>query len=119
MGEDSTDQQLAAFVARLDGATRAGRVRWELAEAGRDDAFTVATPSGAVTLLTRDNDGREPFVLMVRDARGRLVERADLRWASDEDAELYALVARLYRVARHQALGTHAVIDALLRDLEE
>jgi hypothetical protein len=55
----------------------------------------------------------------VRDARGRLVERAELRWNSaDTDGDLYALVARLYRVARHQALGTHAVIEALLRDLE-
>ena len=116
MVEDPTDERLAALVTRLSELTRAGRVRWELAETGRDDSFTYATPSGAVTVFSRDYDGRDPYVFSVRDADGRLAERTEFRKDS-EDAELYQMVTALYRVARRQALGTTAVIEAMLRDL--
>lgn len=62
------DDRLAHLVARLLELTLAGHVRWELAE-DRDDAFTHATPSGAVVVFSRDRDGRDPYVLegLLRD----------------------------------------------------
>ncbi len=107
------DERVAALVARLDELTRTGRVRWELADSDRDDSFTYATPAGAVTLFSRDYDGRDPYVLTIRDQDGRLVERADIAKESD----LHGTVTGLYRMARYQALRTDAVIDAMLRDL--
>jgi hypothetical protein len=106
------DERLAHLVDRLYGLTRAGHVRWELAE-DRDDAFTYGTRSGAVVLFSRDRDGRDPYVLTIRDARDRLVERVDIA----RGAGLYERVADLYAIARRQALGTHAVVDGMLRDL--
>jgi hypothetical protein len=116
MTGDSTDERLAGLVIRLAELTRGAQARWELAEADRDDSFTYATPAGAVTVSSRDNDGRDPYVLAIQDAHGRLVERAELRW-NGADGHLYELVDRLYRAARRQVLRTDAVIEALLRDL--
>ena len=59
-------------------------------------------------MFSRHRDGRDPFVVVVRDADGRVVERVDT-----EDAG----VADLYRSARRQALRADLVIDALLREL--
>jgi hypothetical protein len=118
MTADSTDERLAGLVARLAELTHGGQVGWELAEADRDDSFTYATPAGAVIVFSRDNDGRDPYVLTIRDAHGRLVERVELRWSS-ADGHLYGLVDRLYRAARRQVLRTDEVIEALLRDLAD
>jgi hypothetical protein len=114
VSDDLIDERVAALVARLADRTRAGRVRWELATADRDDSFTHAIPAGAVTIFSRDHDGRDPYVFTVRDADGRMVERVEVA----KESQLYELVTDLYRRARHQALRTGAVIDALLTDLE-
>jgi hypothetical protein len=106
------DERLTYLVDRLHELTRAGRVRWELAE-DRDDAFVHGAPSGAVVLFSRDRDGRDPYVLTIRDARDRLVERVDVA----RGAALYETVAGLYGLARRQALGTAGVIEGLLREL--
>lgn len=106
MPEDTTDEKLAALLARLTDQTRAGRVRWEPADSG---AFTLGTPSGAVTVASRFDNGREPYVFTLHDADGRLVELVS--------ADLFPLVEPLYRVVRRQVLQTGAVIDGLLRDL--
>jgi hypothetical protein len=112
---DAIDQGLVVLVRRLVELSRSGRVRWQLAEDDRDDSFTYVGPSGAVTVYARDRDGRDPYVLTIRDADGRLVERVDHRWEPPGgDADLH----ELYRIARRQALRADAVIEALLRDLE-
>jgi hypothetical protein len=114
MSEDPIDDRLAALVTRLDELTGSGRIHWELADDTRDDSFTYATPTGAVELFSRDRDGRDPYVVVVRDTDGRLVERVEV----GKDADLFELVTRLYRLARRQALRADAVIEALLSSLE-
>ena len=106
------DERLVHLANRLYELTRAGQVRWELAE-DRDDAFVHATPSGAVVVFSRDRDGRDPYVLTVRDPHDRLAERVVVTPGN----VLYEPVAGLYPLARRQALRTSGVIDALLRDL--
>lgn len=114
MTEDPIDGRFAALVTRLDELTRGGRVRWELADDTRDDSFVHATPAGAVAVFSRDYDGRDPYVVVVRDADGRLVERVEV----SKDADLFEVVTGLYRLARRQALRADSVIDGLLRSLE-
>lgn len=91
--------------------TQNGKAKWTTGS--RDDTYIWSGSAASVVLLTKDNDGFQPWWVRLVDADGRTVEEEEV----DVDSDLYNLLADLYPAARSDALNISSTIDGLLDDL--
>lgn len=114
----STEERLHQLVLGLLQATKKGRLKWEPADADRDN-FEVDLPSGSVNIVDSKAQGSPggPYALHVYNENGAYVESLRSQWAP-EAAPWNADLEALFKLAFESAINVNGVIDGLLRDIE-
>ena len=91
--------------------TREGRAPWS--PGSRDDTYIWSGSNASVAILTKDNDGQQPWKIQLFDSNGRVIEDETFM-PTDPN---FPLVGELYTLARSDALDITSAIDGLLEDL--
>jgi hypothetical protein len=104
-------------VLQLEEATQKGSVKW-VPEEGETDSFSASFDSGIVR-ISRIIVG-STYLLEMLDLQGHTiasVESSPLVVRNSLDNVTYALLERLHRSARNQALGAEDKMGALLDEI--
>jgi hypothetical protein len=108
---------LSDVVVQLELATQKGSVKW-IVEEGETDSFSASFDSGIVR-ISRIIVG-STYLLEMLDLQGHTIaseEASPLIVRNSLDNVTYALLERLHRCARDQALGAEDKIGALLEEI--
>lgn len=128
------DKKIQQLISVLIGQTEAGRLDWEYSRIPRSsslgDGFSYSTSQATVHIGTVRGDGAAPYIFMIRNSDGAVVERfvfpenrsssslISTRLTSDESAFLERM-ERLYTAVRRKVLNPDAVVDSILGELGE
>jgi hypothetical protein len=107
----TASQKFVQLIDALLIRSREGKVSW--APGGRDDTFIWSGSSASVAVLTKDNDGQQPWRIQLYDSSGRVIEDETFLMSSP----YFEQIGELYGLARADALDINAAIDGLLEDL--
>lgn len=103
--------RLVELVKRLNLATSKGDLEWQ--ETDDTTAFMCIFDGPSVQIKSTDRDGSYPYILLILNEEGNVVE--SLRSGSDpwDDSEM----GELYERARRSATNVDDIIDSILKDL--
>ncbi len=109
------------FAAQLIQRTKDGNVPW--IQISERDAYIFKGTHGSVVVRSRDDDGAEPYVLDLYDARARLVDSFETTWGSQNGQRVSTTwgssLRDLFLLARRWALGVDLITGSLIEDLDE
>lgn len=105
-----TDKLLTLIRALLK-QTLARKAGWSVGS--REGTFIWSSPSGSVLVFPTDNDGQEPWSVMVLDNDGQTLEIESFSRSSSQ----FELADDLYKSARSSALDIDKTIDSMLEEL--
>lgn len=107
-------EETREFLNKLFHATKEGKLSWE---ADSRTAFAVRTVEGDVSLRSRDNDDRHPFILSITNRSE--VPVIDLTTGLGDLPEGYdAGIYDLYRMVKDRALGISSTLDSISKELD-
>jgi hypothetical protein len=112
MHEVVRTNRIEVLAERLNAATRANEVDWQLQQ---NDTFVWDRAEGSVSIGSRDADGEPPYELTIYNSEGVKVDQVTSELlANDEPAPWNHLLATLHRTARRKALRADELIDTLI-----
>ncbi len=105
--------ELGQILSGLIRRTEEGRLKWS--RAVENDRFVTSVDAISVVIIEQDYPGSNRFRLDILDESGETVESLSFRDMSPGQDEL---LARLYVLARRQALNVDSTLEKLAKGLE-
>ena len=103
--------RLRDLIKPLIQATQAGKIVWQ--PTAKEGAFRVALGDGLVRIEQISGD----YVIYLVSRKGQVID--ELNPSAATNYNTYKLLDDLYRSARLSAFDADAVIDSMLKDIEE
>ena len=103
--------RLRDLIKPLLQATQTGKIVWQ--PTAKEGAFRVALGDGLVRIEYRSGD----YSIYLVSRKGQTID--ELNSYTSTNREIYKLLDDLYKSARLSAYDADAVIDSMLKDIEE
>lgn len=109
----ASSPKLVKLIHNLVERTERGSAMWT--PGSYEDTFLWSSRSGSVAVFPVDHDGQPPWAIRIMDSKGQTLEEEPFRLGDPA----FEVAARLYQVARGNALDIDGTIDKLLDDLDD
>lgn len=119
-GEERLHDLIKRLLKNLDSTW--GPRRWSTTD--RDQAFSATISDNTIVVACKNDDGKEPFQLLVLDSKGRLVDSIETGFTWYEDDEYStpepwnAELEQLHERVRRQAGNIDGVLDEIFTQLD-
>ena len=111
--------RLYNLILKLIPPTKEGKIIWQ--PTAKEGVFRVALGEGLVRIESglKDEEAKPWYAVYLVSRKGQTIDEIIADDSTFQDPDEYTLLADLYTSARLSAFNADAVIDSMLRDIED